>query len=57
MVDMINELLIDNRKSFFGTMPTGEHLRFHMCRFENGPAILPFVQVVSDSLWQLMSIK
>jgi hypothetical protein len=22
MVDMINELLIDNRKSFFGTMPT-----------------------------------
>jgi hypothetical protein len=23
-------------------MPTGEHLRFHIGRFENGPAILPF---------------
>ena len=51
MVDMINELLIDNRKSLFGTMPTGEHLRFQIGRFENGPAILPFC--ISLSIFSL----
>jgi hypothetical protein len=32
-------------------MPTGEHLRFHIGRFENGPAILPFC--ISFSIFSL----
>jgi hypothetical protein len=31
-------------------MPTGEHLRFHIGRFENGPAILPIHRF---NVWKL----